>query len=302
MIFRPAPSRGVPIGLGLLAVAVLACLLLALALGAIGAGPRAAILLAALLVAVPLTLRLAYWVWGLASLRYVLGRDGLVIRWAATRQVIPMSAITHVLAGRPYDHPLAGMRWPGHEVGRTTLRDDDGAVRDALVYASAPPESQLVVLTPALAYAISPADPQSFVDDFRMRHRLGPTQAWEQHTARAPIASLSLLADRPALALLGLAAALNVLAFLWLTWHYPELPAQVALRLRFDPAAGRPVPGPLSPTASAWNLPLIGLATIALNGVLAAAGHARARLAALLLGAGAAAVQVVIGAILANLA
>jgi len=302
MDFRPAPSRGVAIGLGLLAVAIAACALLGLALGAIGSGPRAAVVLAGLLVAVPLTLRLAYWVWGLVGLRYVLGRDGLVIRWAATRQVIPMSAITHVLAGRAYDGPLAGMRWPGHEVGRTTLRDDDGATRDALVYATAPPEGQLVVLTPSLAYAISPADPQAFVEDFRMRHRLGPTQVWEQHTARAPIANLSLLADRPALALLGLAAALNLLAFLWLIWHYPDLPAQIALRYRFDPAAGLPVPGPLSPTSSAWNLPAIGLATLALNGALAAAGHARARLAALLLGAGAAAVQLVIGAILANLA
>jgi len=302
MTFRPAPSRGVWIGVGLLTAAALGCIALAMIVRALGTGPQAAVLVAALLVAVPLAARLGYWVWGLVSLRYVLGRDGLVIRWAATRQVIPMSAITHVLAGRAYDAPLAGLRWPGHEVGRTVLTDDAGERRDALVYATTPPEGQLVVITPSLAYAISPADAQAFVDDFRMRHRLGPTQAWEQHTARAPIARLSVLADRPALGLLALAAALNVLAFLWLTWHYPALPEQVALRYRFDLALGQPAPGPLSPTASAWNLPLIGLAVMVANGALAAVGHSRARHAALLLGAGAALVQLAIGIILAHLA
>lgn len=301
MVFRPAASRGPWIGAGLLAAAAGLCALLALGARALGPGPRAAVVAAVLLVVLPLTLALGYWLVGLLTLRYALGRDGLIIRWAATRQVVPMSAITHVLAGRPYDAPLRGLRWPGHEVGRTALVDDQGERRDALIYATAPPEGQLVVVTPSLAYAISPADPQAFVDDFRLRHRLGPTAVWEQHTEHAPLARLSLAGDRTALALFGLAAGLNVLAFLWLTWHYPALPDQVALRFRYDPVLGTSVAGPLSPTSSAWNLPIIGLGALVLNGTLAAAGHARARLVALLLGAGAALVQVAIGLILANL-
>lgn len=302
MTFKPAPSRGVMIGIGLTVATVLGCVLLIVAIRAMGTGPRAAVLIAALLVAAPLTARLAYWVWGLISLRYVLGRDGLVIHWAASQQIIPMAAITHVLAGRAYDSPLTGLRWPGHEVGRSSLRDDMGVSRDALVYATTPPEDQLVVLTASLAYAISPADPQAFVDDFRLRHRLGPTVAWEQHTARAPIARLSLLADRMALGLLAIAAVLNVLAFLWLTWHYPALPEQIALRYRFDPTMGLPTANPLSPIASAWNLPLIGLAVLVANGALAAVGHARARFAALLLGTGALLVQLAVGVVLIHLA
>lgn len=301
MTFKPAPSRGAWIGLAMTAAALVACALLLVLVRATAAGPRRAVLIATLLLALPLTLRLAYWVWGLLSMRYVLGRDGLIIQWAASRQVVPMAAITHVLAGRAYDAPLVGMRWPGHEVGRTTLSDDDGVRRDALVYATTSPEDQLVVLTASLAYAISPADPQAFVDDFRLRHRLGPTAAWEQHTDRSPLARLSLLADRPALGLLALAAGLNVLAFLWLTWHYPALPEQIALRLRFDPALGLPTANPLSPTASAWNLPLIGLAVLAANGALAAAGHSRARFAALLLGTGAVLVQLAVGVVLFRL-
>lgn len=294
MNMRAAASRGGWIGLAaLLVLLVLSGGLLWLLLGA-PPGPRSVLLVALLIPALGTALLVAYWLWGYLSLRYTISRDGLVIRWAATSQVIPMSEITHVLGGRPYESRLKGLRWPGHEVGRTLVLDNEGLARETLVYATTPPEEQVLVVTRSLAYAISPADRDGFIEEVRSRRRLGPQQAWEQHTERAPWARLSLLGDRQALRWLALALAINALAFGWLAWHYPELQETIVLRFRFDPVLAVPVPGPESPKAAAWSLPFVGLAAILLNGALAIAIHARARLAAILLIAGAAMVQVAI--------
>jgi hypothetical protein len=293
--FAPAHSRGGTIGLALLgAVLALALVLLAVA-RASGSGPRAAVALLAVVALVPVALALGYRVWALYRLRYGLSRDSVVIDWLGGRQVVPMASITHLLTGRPYRAPLSGVQWPGFQVGRTVVAlgdEPEAEEREALVYATVPPDGQLVVVTPALAYAISPADRAAFVEEFKVRRRLGSVQHVEQETVRPRWARLSAWGDGPLLQLLAVTVAANAVAFAWLLWRYPSLPAELALQFRFDAATQAPVPGPVRPLAAAWSLPLIGLGALALNTILAAAVHPRARLAALMLVAGALLVQV----------
>ncbi len=300
MDFRPAPSRGLLIGFGLLATGVALELALALAARAAGLGPRAAVLGLVAVGLLPLVAIVAYWVWGLASLRYGISRDGIVIHWAASRQIVPMESITHVLAGRPYAGGLRGLRWPGHEVGRTTIRDDDDHPHPTLVYATTPPDGQIVIITPSLAYAISPADRAAFIDDFKQRRRLGPVQRLDQQTDQARWARLALWHDPLGLGLLGVGVLLCALGFAAIAWLYPSLPPELALQYRYDPVVNGDVPGTLQPLAAIWRLPWIGLALLAGNAVLALLVHRRARLGALLLITGAIFVQVALLVVLAR--
>lgn len=299
MSFHPLPTPARWIGLGLVAAGVAASagtLWLALAGGV---GPRTVGWGVVCGVAIIATLRLAYWTYGLFNLHYALSRDALVIRWAATRQVVPMGAITHVVKGRPYLRPLRGFRWRGYEVGHTEVLDDAGEPRPALVYATVPPERQVLIMTRGLAYAISPADPIAFADDFVQRRRLGSRQELEERTFPAPWARLALWSDGISLGLVWTAAALVVFAFAWLAWHYPALPAKVSLRFTYDTAAGASLPGQTGPKSGVWRLPTVGLLALIANVAVAAAAHERRMaVAARLLLAGAVLVEFVLGVVL----
>lgn len=300
MSFEAAPSRGGWIGLGLSLASLAALSGLVLAIRALGPGPRSALLGLLALAVLPLILLLVYWTWGFFSLRYRVGRDGLIIRWAASRQVVPMAEILSVEAGRPFAAPLRGLRWPGHLIGRTLVEDAAGP-QVTLAYATAPAEAQLLVVTRSLAYAISPADPAAFVAELERRRAMGPAQAWTQHTERPGWASLSLWSDPLALRALAVAVMLNALAFAFIAWQYPSLPERVVVQYRFDAALGATVRGPAQPLDTVWLLPFISLAALLLDIGLAAAVHARARLGANLLLIGATLVQIALLIVLTRL-
>lgn len=298
MALRSAPSRGGAIGLGLLVGALLVVGGLLWVLGRVWPGPLAALL--TLLVAgllIP-TFLLAYWVWGYFSLRYELSRDGVTIRWAANRLMVPMLDITHILNGRPFAGPVRGIRWPGYEIGRASLElepdEPETEARDALVYATAPVEGQLVVVTHDLAYVISPADRRGFVREFQMRRRLGSLPREGPPDATAPWGRLTVFRDTLSLRLAAVGLAICALAFAWLIWHYPALPEEVSLLFRFDPLSGQAVPAATQPLRMAWQLPVIGAATLALNTLLAVLVHSRTELGSRLLIAGAVMVELAV--------
>lgn len=304
MDWRPAASPGAWIGIALAGGLSAGVVALAAAAAVAWPGAAAAVLIWAAVGVAPAAALVAYRAWGRLNLRYGVGRDGVIVRWAAQRQVIPIDNITHVLNGRPYASPLKGLRWPGHEVGRTHIAvgDDGSDLRPALVYATVPPEGQLVIVTPSLAYAISPAERAAFVEEFRVRRRLGAVQLLEQHTEMAAWLRLSVLADPVALRL-GLATVLvAILTVTWLTWHYADLPAEVALRYRYSAEAGRMVIASTQARWATWLSVAIGGVVLGANAVLAALLHRRAALAARLLVLGALLVQVVIAVSLLKLA
>lgn len=300
MDFHAAPSRGGIVGVALVGLASALFLGLIAAAWWRGAGAAAALLLLGAALMLPVVLRLAVWLWGYATLRYTVTRDGILIRWGATYQVVPMADITHVLNGRPYASRRRGLAWPGHEVGHTTTVTDDGVSHATLVFATRPPDEQVLVVTPGLAYAISPSDRAAFIDEFRVRSRLGAVQRLQQGTDQPAWAQLPIWQDGPALRLLVAALVMNLLAFLWLVWHYPALPAEMPVQFGYDTIQRMPVPGPLRPRAAVWLLPVIGLAATLLNGTLAVLVHRRLRLAAFLLLVGALLLQLALALSLAQ--
>jgi hypothetical protein len=288
--FQPAHSRGAVVGIGLLLAMLAISVGLTWAAYLSGPSPRAVLLALPLAILLPALILVAYWTWGLLTLAYEVGRDGLVVRWAGRKQVIPMAEITHVVKSPP-DAVARGVRWPGYAVGHATVNDPELGEREALVFATVPPADRLLVVTRSLAYAISPENPAAFADEFKRRRELGVQQVLEERTESPPWERWSILSDRTALVLLALTGLLNALAFAWLAWHHPELPSELALRYRFDPLLRRPVPDQTAPASVAWRLPLVGLGTLGFNTLVAGWAHRHSRLAARLLLGGALLVQ-----------
>ena len=301
MDFEPAPSRGGWVGLALVVGVVVVQLVLAAAAIGAGFGPLAAVLTVTLVLLAPLVMRLAFWWWGWRTMAYHVSRDGIVIRWGPMRQAVPMTDITHVLNGRAFAGPLRGLHWPGHLVGHTTVTTDDGATHDTLVFATRPPEEQVLIVTPGLAYAISPADRAAFVEEFRIRNRLGPVQTLHQGTDQPAWARRAIWRDDLALRLAAVGVGLCVLAFAWLVWRYPDLLAATPLQWTYDAITHATVPGPARPRAAVWLLPVIGLAGTVLNLGLGFWVHPRDRVAALLLLAGAVSLQLALAVVLVSL-
>lgn len=292
MDFKPARSAGGVIGFAMLVAVGGLWVGLAYAARAIGSGPVAALIVLAAVLVLPLVAWLTYWLWGYLSLKYSVSRDGLEIRWAASRQIVPMAAITHILTGRPYARGLSGFRWPGHEVGRAACETDEGRLTETLVYATTPPEGQLLVVTPHLAYAISPANPAQFVDELKLRRAMGPVQQIDQETRQPRWARLDLWRDWTALRFLALAGLLNAIAFAVVIWRYPVLPEEVAMQFRYDPELAIAVPGAPRDLSYIWTLPGIGLAVAVGNGILGAIVHSKVRMATVILAVAAVLTQI----------
>lgn len=123
----------------------------------------------ALVIFAPLPLFI-YRLYALLNAVYVLGRDGLMIRWGLRREDIPLQEIEWM---RPADElgfrlPLPWLRWPGAILGFRTV-SELGRVE----FLSSDLPHMILVATPDKVYAISPADADRFMSLFRQINELG---------------------------------------------------------------------------------------------------------------------------------
>jgi len=235
---------------------------------------------------VPMILWIIYGLMGLNRALYSCDRNMLAIRWGAVQQVIPMASIRRVLHGTEVEgqvHHFRGQHWPGHWVGQAEIT----GIGTTLFYASGGLENQLIIVTPGLAYSISPADFASFVEAFEQRQRMGPTQAVEQVSVRPEILDWSLWTDRLAIALVGAATVTCLLLFGYTCLRFPDMAPRLALH--FDIAGA---PDRFGPRAQVFLLPFIGLLSLGANVAIGLPVYLRDRIGAYLLWGGAVVVQV----------
>lgn len=230
---------------------------------------------------------IAYWLVGLSRSLYLLDRNALVIQWGPVEQTVPTSQIVRVLTGDEVKgriHFYGGF-WPGHCVGYGEVP----GIGPTLFYGTGMPHRLIYIVTPALAYGISPADHEGFLEALRERLQMGPTQTVEQSSRLPGILTWPIWRDRLGLALLAasLLALLALIALLCL--RFPTLPQLVPLH--FD-AAGNP--DRIGPRGHLFITPLIGLLTLALNGALGWLAYRRERMISYLLWSGAALVQILV--------
>jgi len=238
------------------------------------------------LVTLPIIAFLVYWLIGLNRSAYLMDRNTLTIRWGTVQQIIPMASIRQLLHGSEiteHVHRFQGGRWPGHWVGQGEVK----GIGPMLFYAAGGFDQQLVIVTPGVAYAITPADMAGFVEAFDQRQKMGPTQEVIQGSIRPEVFDWPLWTDWLAMGLVGIAGLACLLLFGYACWRFPELAPRVALH--FD-ALG--TPDRFAPRSQVFLLPTIGLLSLGANVVIGLPMYLRDRVGAYLVWSGALVVQV----------
>jgi hypothetical protein len=255
---------------------------------------------ATLLLDLVLLALVVYWSIAALGLHYRLDRNGLVIRWGASKLVVPMERIQAVILGSeieaegtgpPRWRAFRGVGWAGLRAGHARLPDN----KPAQVFTTTSLVQSAIVLTPDSAYVVSPRDPGAFVEAWNVRRPLGPTQYWQEEKQRARLLDLPLWRDRLAWVLVGLGLIANLAMQAYLTFVFEQLPA--ALSFHFD------VLGQADRIASRTEilrLPQVALLMLALDLGLGFVVYRRERMAALLVWGGGLVVQLLVwGAMLA---
>ena len=204
---------------------------------------------------------MGYWLWGLYRAYYAMDRNQLVINWGQTRQVVPMASIERVVDGADAEGPaqLRAFHWPGYYMGPGRLPH----LGLTLFYASRTLRRQVLIVTPAVTYALSPADKEGFLEALEVRQRMGATQAAEQVSQVPSWLHWDVWRDRAALGLVAGALVLNLILFAYLAIRHAWLPLEIPLH--FDAAGGVDRAGT---SAEIFFLPFIGLGVWAVNGLL----------------------------------
>jgi hypothetical protein len=202
---------------GLVTLAVLnplSLLTFLLGLGALGALAGAALL--------------AYWLWDFIHASYVMDRNVLVIHWGGYEHQIPMAQVQEVLLGSELEGVrLQGViRWPGYFVGW----GEAPATGPLRFYASRSLQGQVILRLEETAYALSPQEPEAFVEALQERMAMGPTQEVERTVRRPSFLGWRFWRDPQALIPLGVSLLLLVLLVGLLAFRYPYLPPQIVLQ------------------------------------------------------------------------
>jgi nitroreductase len=228
---------------------------------------------------------MAWQLYGYLNSSYTIDRNAFVIRWGPMREIIPMGDVQRVIPINEIEKglklrrpPLSGW-WRGvgthPALGRMTFYATDG------------PGRQLVVVTADHNFVVSPYDTEAFLDAFKARFEMQPTQPIIYARMSPNLLEWPLWRDRIAQGLLLAALALNLGAFGVGLFRFPEVSAQVPLH--FD---ARGIADRLVSKDQLFTPAFIGLALLIVSAGLGVALYWRKeRLSAYVLWGGSIAVQ-----------
>lgn len=226
-----------------------------------------------------------YRLYGLMNTSYALDRNAFVIRHGLVREIVPMGNVQRVIAAADIADGLRMVRLPlpdwwigsgSHpELGRVHF------------YANAPLAQQLIIVTADSNYAISPRDAEGFLEAFRARFKMGPTQPVQPAYLRPRFMEWAFWSDRLAHLLIIIAIGLSALLFAVGFARYPALGSQVVLHFNM-----MGIPDRFGSPATVFGPAIISLLLFGLNFAVALLVYWRGeRLAAYLMWGGSAIVQ-----------
>jgi hypothetical protein len=264
MVFKPRRSIGVLVGIGIILSILALDVLLLSYLRQSQISLVFFIFTLLVVLSLPLLALLGYLVYSLFNLHYHLHRDALTIVWGATQRIIPMDNIREVTRDQDLEEEIKvrGVSWPGYLVGRGQIE----GIGRTLFYATEPIARQLLVVTPTVAYSISPANLEGFLDAFEIRKHMGPIRLVYYEHRQPRFLSWPIWKDRLAHVLLALGLGTNLVLFGYLCCGY-------------------------SSRTEIFRLPAIGLVSLLINSSLGILIHRRQRVGAYLLWGGAVVVQ-----------
>jgi len=191
------------------------------------------------------------------TLQYGIDRNGLYIHWLGSRAVIPLHLIERIDQGA-----LAIGNWQtalgsiGYYYGRVKTRDGITIHR----FTTRPLAEALVIYVGQEAYAISPVDQETFVQELEQRRRLGAVQTLTPGIHVAHFLGYDFWADAVVRRLLLITLTLNLLLFGALAVIYPALPTEIEWRGDQIGAAAE-----LVPRVRIFFLPIAALLTSLVN-------------------------------------
>ncbi len=215
------------------------------------------LLLLAIVVTLPVLIHVSMRTWGAFNLEYWLDRNALRVRWADKCQVIPLHSIRRIIEGvDEFSLRPSVLAWPSPFV-----RTVEGGQGQRLVrMASVPLDRCLLIETDGGIYAISPADPDEFLEELQALNRLGLSRRLsfqrEERTNYYVVATES-TAGRWLLAA-GLVGCLILFGFLM--FRFPQLPETLVFHYN-----RQGVPDSIRPKSALFLLPSIGLLTYLIN-------------------------------------
>lgn len=160
----------------------------------------------------------AYRAYTLYRAVYIVGPDGLRLRWGLRAEDIPINLVQWV---GPLDHfevrvPVPRLRWPGSVAGVQTLPDG----RKVEFMASG--TSQLVLIsTPQYLYVISPRDPEALLQAYRQFAELGSVNPIPARSVYPALFLAQVWGARPARYLLIAGLLLSLTLLMWVSIVIP---------------------------------------------------------------------------------
>jgi hypothetical protein len=241
----------------------------------------------AVLASLGLEALLGFWLYGLVDSGYFLDRNALVIHWGPMEQIVPIGQIERVVRGEQVGGRIttSGGVWPGHYVGHGDIPD----IGPTLFYSTARPRGQVFVVTPAIAYGVSPADRDGFLQSLGKRLEMGPTQVVEQSSKRPAFLGWRVWRDWRGLTMVGIGLVSLVILTGLICFLFPSLPNSLPLHFGATGRADR-----FAPRVYVFVLPLIGLLVALANGAIGWILNSRERLASHMAWAGSVLVQALI--------
>lgn len=243
-------------------------------------------LIVLIVLSVPLILHLAYRTWAAFTLDYWLDRNAITVKWASSRQIIPLDDVQRII--RSGVDSLGGsglLEWPAPYLGGSGRAL---GLLNIVMLATRPLSECLLLETGDTVYALSPADEDGFLTAMQVRHKLGPVTEVQAVAVRSSLWDRTAGADPMGALLVGAGLAGMLVLFGFLMLGFQDLPDALAFHYN---ASGQP--DVVREKGALFLLPSIGLLAWLANGVwgvwMAARGH---RAGAYMLWGGAIIVQV----------
>lgn len=224
--------------------------------------------------AAALALLFGYWTYALATLSYALDRNGLVIAWGASRQVIPLGAIERLIPGDAVGVPaVRGLSWWGCHVGRAAI----DRIGEVLFYSThQSPDQVLYVITSERNYAIAVEDPAAFAHEVQVRQDLGPVATVTHHVEHSGPGAQPFWQDRTAQQLVLFALLAGAAMWAQVAARYGGLPDTLALHF---PAYEAEAVVTVTSRDAILELPRVATLLLAVNLLAGAALHRWERIA-----------------------
>lgn len=269
LVYHPPRQRGLIAGVILVVwPLVMASLLLAQVVGWPISLPTF-VVYAAAVVFLALASLFAYLTYSCLTLRYTIDRDAFTIQWGGLRRVIPLARIQRMVPGyslRKKPH-IRGLNWVGYHIGQAQVEP----IGPTFFYSThQSPEELLYIVTEEGNYAISTHNINWLIREVQQRQSQGPLGEATPPLSNDSLWSHPFWRDRHAQVLALVAVALNVALFAFLFAIYQGLPDNLSLSFPQPLTEER-----LGPKGDLVQIPLIALAILGINVLLAALLHRR---------------------------